>query len=108
MNTMTHDIFSKTIGIGPQWRIERASLSKEEQRLDLYLHFVGKLPFHCPECGSPLAEGSEQCHEWHRDDFFSLSAYIHAILPSRRCPRGCSSFEATPPWEREGTLFHRH
>jgi len=104
---MSHEIFSRTMGLGPQWQIERASLSEGDQRLDLYVVYAGKLPFQCPTCDTPLDETPGICAEWHRDDFFSHSTYIHATIPTRRCPRGCTTFPGEIPWEREG-FFHRH
>lgn len=105
---MIHEFFLKALGIGSQWQITHASMSGDESRLDLYLVYVGKAPVCCSECGSPLLETSPSTQEWHHDDFFRISTYIHADIPSKSCPSCRSPFVPELPWAREWSLFHRH
>lgn len=83
------DLYTHILGIRLPWFIVKVNLSKEKNRVDVYLEHESEFSFPCPECDNlcPVYDHQESESVWQHLDTCQLKTYIHCRLPRIRCKK---------------------
>ncbi len=98
-------LFTKALGLGAPWRIEKVDLDTAKRRIDFHL-VCDEKRLDCPACHA----GEQGIHdrierEWRHLDLFQFEAYLHAKVPRVHCLECGKSLLTEVPWARPGSKF---
>ncbi len=78
--------FANVLGITRPWFISKVVLSKENQRVDIYVQHYRDFAFPCPQCGKlcTVKDHTEE-REFRHLNVCQMATFIHVRLPRIKC-----------------------
>lgn len=94
-------LFERSMGLGPEWRVEDVRFESPESG-DEELHIrVGRAPgaaVACPECGARCGVYDARERTWRHLDIWQLRTVVHCRVPRADCPEH-GPRTVRVPWE---------
>lgn len=94
-------LFERSMGLGPEWRVEDVWFESPESG-DEELHIrVGRAPgaaVACPECGARCGAYDARERTWRHLDIWQFRTVVHCRVPRADCP-GHGPRTVRVPWE---------
>jgi transposase len=80
--------FTQLLGITRPWFISKVILTKEKQRVDIYVEHYRDFAFPCPKC-QKLCSVKDHTNEreFRHLNVFQMATFIHVRLPRIKCPQ---------------------
>jgi transposase len=106
------DVFARLLTLKKPWKVERVSLSSEEEEVHVWLQHRGSAMFACPECRLPLpVYDHAPSRRWRHLDHGGHVTWLHARLPRVYCLEH-GVHRVRVPWAlpeaRYSLAFERH
>ena len=99
------DFFAKLLSLKRPWKVDRVSISPEENQIDVWLEHRRGAEFACPECRLPLPIYDHVVmRRWRHLDHGECLTWLHARIPRVYClEHGVR--HVTIPWALPGSRF---
>lgn len=98
---MLAQLFERSMGLGPEWRVEDVWFEEREGAPDELHVRVGRVPgqaVRCPVCGRPCGVYDTRERTWRHLDIWQYETIVHCAVPRVDCDRD-GRRTALMPWE---------
>lgn len=98
---MLAQLFERSMGLGPEWRVEEVWFEEREGAPDELHVRVGRVPgqaVRCPVCGRPCGVYDTRERTWRHLDIWQYETIVHCAVPRVDCPDD-GRRTALMPWE---------
>ncbi len=98
---MLAQLFERSMGLGPEWRVEEVWFEERDGAPDELHVRVGRAPgqaVRCPVCGAPCGVRDTRERTWRHLDIWQYETIVHCAVPRAGCDKD-GVHTVRMPWE---------